>query len=91
MQEERKEGRQEDSTNINTNDRTRKEGRKELFYLNMQSTHFIYCYMASDMVGARCSSVVRAFAHGAMGRRIDPSWGGPIELFLVPASAPRLV
>ena len=28
-----------------------------------------------------------AFAHGAMGRRIDPSWGGPIELFLVPASA----
>ena len=41
--------------------------------------------------GARCSSVVRAFAHGAMGRRIDPSWSGPIELFLVPASAPRLV
>ena len=32
-----------------------------------------------------------AFAHGAVGRRIDPSWGGPIELFLVPASAPRLV
>ena len=23
--------------------------------------------------GARCSSVVRAFAHGTMGRRIDPS------------------
>ena len=23
--------------------------------------------------GARCSSVVRAFAHGAMGHRIDPS------------------
>ena len=39
--------------------------------------------------GARCSSVVRAFAHGAMGRQINPSWGGPIELFLVPASAPR--
>ena len=35
--------------------------------------------------------MVRAFAHGAMGRRIDPSWGEPIELFLVPASAPRLV
>ena len=35
--------------------------------------------------------MVRAFAPGAMGRRIDPSWGGPIELFLVPASAPRLV
>ena len=32
--------------------------------------------------GARCSSVVRAFVHGTMGRRIDPSWGGLIELFL---------
>ena len=31
--------------------------------------------------GARCSSVVRAFAHGAMGRRIDPSWGGPLSYF----------
>ena len=30
--------------------------------------------------------MVRVFAHGAMGRRIDPSWGGPIELFLNPAS-----
>ena len=38
-----------------------------------------------------CSSAVRAFAHGAMGRRIDHSWGGPIELFLVTASAPQLV
>ena len=28
--------------------------------------------------------MVRAFAHGATSRRIDPSWGGPIELFLVP-------
>ena len=35
--------------------------------------------------------MVRVFAHDAMGRRIDPSWDGPIELFLVPASAPRLV
>ena len=46
---------------------------------------------ALKIQGARCRSVVRAFAHGAMGRRIDPSWGGPIELFLVPASAPQLV
>ena len=45
----------------------------------------------NNVCGARCCSVVRAFAHGAMGRRIDPSWGEPIELFLVPASAPRLV
>ena len=25
--------------------------------------------------------MVRAFDHGAMGHRIDPSWSGPIELF----------
>ena len=37
----------------------------------------------------RSSEVV--FAHGAMSRRIDPSWGGHIELFLVQAIAPRLV
>ena len=35
--------------------------------------------------------MVRVFAYGAMGRWIDPSCGGPIELFLVPASDPRLV
>ena len=34
-----------------------------------------------------CSSVVKAFAHSAMGRRIDPSWIGPIELFLIRANA----
>ena len=31
--------------------------------------------------GARCSSVVRAFAHGAMDHRIDPSSGGPVSYF----------
>ena len=48
------------------------------------------CVVNVDL-GARRSSVVRAFAHGAMGRLIDHSWGGPIELFFVPARAPRLV
>ena len=43
------------------------------------------------LLGATCSSMVGASAHGAMGRWIDPSWGGPIDRFLVPASAPRLV
>ena len=33
-----------------------------------------HCQTSSLLEGARCSSVVRAFAHGAMGRRIDPSW-----------------
>ena len=49
----------------------------------------LHCH--HGVLGARCSSVVRAFTHGAMGRRIDPSWVRPIELFLVPASAPQLV
>ena len=39
----------------------------------------------SDFTSESCSSVVRAFAHGAIPH------GGPIEPFLVPASAPRMV
>ena len=35
--------------------------------------HLIQCYVIVLCTGARCSSMVRAFAHGAMGRRIDPS------------------
>ena len=50
-----------------------------------------FVFTSNEDSGARCSSVVRAFAHVAMGRRIDPSWGEPIDLFLIPASAPRLV
>ena len=50
-----------------------------------------YSFWLNPISGARYSFVVRAFAHGAMGRRIDHSWGGPIELFLVRASAPRLM
>ena len=38
-------------------------------------------FYLSHFWGARCSSVVRAFARGAMGRQIDPSWGEPTELF----------
>ena len=37
--------------------------------------------------GARCSSMVRAFIHGAMGWQIKSSWGGLIELFIIPSSA----
>ena len=35
---------------------------------------FTICRLTLIPGGARCSSVVRAFTHGAMGRRIDPSW-----------------
>ena len=48
-------------------------------------------HMTKVYTTAFVAPVVRAFARGAMGRRIDPSWGGPIELFLVPASDARLV
>ena len=60
----------------------------EGFSLSLHKTMVIDSY---GRPGARCSPVVRAFPRGAMGRRINPSWGGPIELFLSPASAPRLV
>ena len=33
-----------------------------------------YVDISMHVKGARCSSVVRTFAHGAMGRRIEPSW-----------------
>ena len=55
----------------------------------MDSLSYITFFVLIDLVtfqydsqfqGARCSSVVRAFAHGVMGRRIDPSLGGLIEL-----------
>ena len=52
------------------------------------SVHLTSALKDSLRIGARCRSVVRVFAHGVMGCQIDPSLGGPIELFLVPASAP---
>ena len=59
------------------------------FNLTLLSQTDYIVYQKHNMhAGVRCSTVVRVFTHGAMGRRIDPSWGGPIELFLVPASAP---
>ena len=45
----------------------------------------------APMASAKIAPLSRHETHGAMGRRIDPSWGGPIELYLVPASAQRLV
>ena len=44
-------------------------------YSNKGREHYFILYFVGFTEGARCSSVVRAFAHGAMGRRIDPSWG----------------
>ena len=70
------------------------------FFVNYDKSHkgLIYIYYITQIIhkatvhnGLRCSSMVRVFDHGVMGRQINPSWCGPIELFLVPASAPRLV
>ena len=51
---------------------------------------FFICKLDPTLSGARCNFLVRAFAHGAMGRRIDPSWWTHWAI-LVPASAPRLL
>ena len=60
--------------------------------LNYIFPYFIVSFLDLDERDNVChNSMVTAFAHGAMVRRIDPSWGEPTELFLVPASAPRLV
>ena len=60
--------------------------------LTQNSTYVFNCSLHSFNMygGARCSSVVRALA---MLRWFVRSifHGGPIELFLVPASAPQLV
>ena len=60
------------------------------YTINKYRPHLVIGFMELTLFvfGARCNSVVTVFAHGAMGRRIDPSWCGPRELFLVPASAP---
>ena len=48
------------------------------------------CLTAVSFLTILCRSVVRAFAHGAMGRWINPAWW--IHLFISrPASAPQLV
>ena len=61
----------------------------ELFVMySLQNASNLTCFRSLLCSGARCSSMVSAFAHGAMGRRIDPSCGEPIKLFLVPACAP---
>ena len=46
------------------------------------STYHDLCYSICRLLEARCSCVVRAFAHGAMGHLLDPSWLS-IELFLI--------
>ena len=56
---------------------------------SISSTGFFYMHHPTDRITHTTAFVTPV--HGAMGRRIDPSWGGPIELFLVPASAPQLV
>ena len=54
----------------------------------------IYCLKDQGHINKTKQGIyleARSTSQTKMGRRIEPSWGGPIELFLVPASAPRLV
>ena len=53
--------------------------------------HNLMTDLKSETLSSRGVGRSSEVAHGAVGRRIDPSWGGPIKLFLIPASAPRLV
>ena len=55
------------------------------FPLSLSKWSFTICFCSHSLL-RKCLNEVRAFAHGAMGHQIDPSWGGPIALFLVPAS-----
>ena len=74
----------------------KKTNKPRVMFIFIKLTIFIFNRTLYVFTQWRSTSVTRCtlpfcVAHGAMGRRIDPSWGGPIELFLVPASAPRLV
>ena len=42
--------------------------------LNMESKQQTFIPYPVTRLAARCSSVVRAFAHGAIDRWIDPLW-----------------
>ena len=42
--------------------------------INSSLSHSFFLSLVSSTTEARGTSVVRAFAHGAMGRWIDPSW-----------------
>ena len=44
------------------------------YYSMIRVRMVVFCVYIRTKSGAKCSSVGRAFAHGAMGRWIDPSW-----------------
>ena len=50
-----------------------------LLYALLDNIHHAFCYAITPSIyglrRAKCSSVVTAYAHGVMDRRIDPSWG----------------
>ena len=55
--------------NVHNVTRARKqEGRKEMFYLTTHSTHFIYGYMASDII------MVKDRSDSERGNSMPPHW-----------------
>ena len=53
--------------------------------------HAYFVFYENDESTQTWVSNIELFVVITLRSGIDPSWGGPIELFLVPASAPRLV
>ena len=69
---------------------TNKKGRKQNGKY-LQAIKATECMGVFDIVSAQGAGGSSEVESSLMVRRIDPSWGGLIELFLAPASAPRLV
>ena len=51
-----------------------KEKNSKMLKIKHQNLTFFQLMVVDGYTGAICSSMARTFAHGAMGRRIDPSW-----------------
>ena len=62
-----------------------------LLYASSHIQDITYQGLCYTSLGALAGTRNSSMGIDPTGRRIDPSWGGPIELFLVPFSAPRLV
>ena len=68
------------NNNNNNNDNNNNNFRFKQIRLILCNYYFLFSSYETSVGGnvmqlrARCSSVVGAFAHGAVGRRIDPLW-----------------
>ena len=70
--------REEIQTWVRGQDKYKKEGRKEMFYLTTHSTHFIYGYMASDI----CKRATQIDREETCCRHMDYSFRLPARVLL---------